>query len=257
MASILRILCPVAILIALCVTMMYSSYHKIPSLSLSIDIDHAIILKLEYLRHLADTTLNNTDDVPCGMMEIADAFQLFRQIGNISGDFSDFVYSLSDVATSQDVLFGRARVYADNVAFDKYAHPLAKNKEISMDKDLVLLSINISFVINHYTQGIPRLTEKEFFANEFYSHWLEVRHCFFGDSKSLVTNNAFLFDEGSDNENFKRNYYIGVIFNQPLRDDDSFYIKVFASMKEGVYFKDLNENPYDGGPVLITSIPLK
>jgi hypothetical protein len=249
----LRILCVLGIVIVPCAALIFSTMPDQDfTLTFSTDIDHIIFLKLEYLRYLASMTLYNTNSRPYGRIDLLDAFQLFRQAGNISGDFSDFIYSLSDGATSQDIL----SVYRDSGCFDKYTHPLAKNKAIDIDEDLIFLAINTSFVIRHYMEGKPRLTEKELLETVLYRSKRDIEYCFFGDKMSLIENAVFPLAASYENKEVVKKYYIGVVLNDEMSRHDAFYLSAFAAMRSGVYFKDLNENPYNGGFVLITSIPL-
>jgi hypothetical protein len=246
----LRILCALGIVIVPCVALMFSSIPDPDfTLTFSTDMDHIIFLKLEYLKYLASMTLYNTNSGPYGKADLLDAFQLFRQAGNISGDFSDFIYSLSDKATSQDILS------VHSGCFDKYTHPLAKNKAINTDEDLIFLAINTSFVIRHYKEGKPRLTEKELLETALYRSKQDIKYCFFGDKMSLIENEAFPLAASYENKEVVKKYYIGVVLNDDISRHDDFYLNAFAAMRSGVYFKDLNENPYNGGAVLITSIP--
>jgi hypothetical protein len=251
LASILKgTLCALAIIIALSGALMYSLMPDPDyTLSFDVDFDHVTLLKLEYLRRLASITLHDTDAKPYGKANIADAFQLFRQVGNISGGFSDFIYSLSDAATSQDILHGPGIVYGDKF-FDEYTYPLAQNKATNMDEDFIYLAINISFVISHYAQEKPRLSERDLLS-------IGAGYCFFGDRKSLIENEVLPFELSDENKEMAEKYYVGIVFNSEMFPHDAFYIKAFTAMKDGVYFADLNENPYNGGSVLITSIPFQ
>jgi hypothetical protein len=251
-----RILSVPAIIIALCAALMFAQMPD-PDYTLTFftDINHITFLQLEYLRNLALTTLYSTNFRPYGKTDIADAFRLFRKAGNISGNFSDFVYSLSDAATWQDVFYGPGRLYSHDLIFDEYVHPLAKNKAIDMDRDLIFLAINISFVIKHYSHGGPRLAEKDLLGTEFYNFKQGIGCCFFGDSMTLVANKIFPLTISNENKGLNKKFYVvGLVLNE-MTSYDAFYMKAYASMKDGVYFSDLNENPYNGGSVLVATIP--
>jgi hypothetical protein len=252
-----KMLCVVAFIIAIGVMFMFFQMPESDyTLTFSVNSNHIIFLKLEYLRYLASKTLYNTDFMPCGEANLSDAFLLFRNVGDISGDFSDFVYSLSDAATSQDVFYGPGRVFTHDLPFEEYICPLKGNKAIDLDSDMTFLAINVSFLINHYAQGKPRLSEMDFLETEFFESKPDIKYCFFGDLKSITRKNfsPVTINNAPKKVSISKKYFVGLVLEE-MSQHDAFYMKVFTLMKEGFYFRDLNENPYNGGSVLITTIP--